>query len=258
MGTSETHWMVILGGKQVTRGERRGGRPSGDTRFHQHMTDRGSCKSQMFSGGENKQVLLYPNKGVETQKQAVSSAGLFSSQWKGGDTASTTAAAAHFSNEPFKGTRPGMHRQNTQPRSPRAGCGGLLGPYRVLFRRNNSLMSGCVKCTRPLLEMLVTRSRWSRMCRSMLKASSSGGSGGELPCVRRRACGGGSCRQSSDAAGSPSERTATTAPRPGLPTRVDKHLRRASELLLLHIQMKQGPASPTTRPLFLKVQEDAI
>lgn len=41
-------------------------------------------------------------------------------------------------------------------------------PYRVRFRRNISLMRGCVKCSSPLLDMLVTRSRWSKMCRSIM------------------------------------------------------------------------------------------
>lgn len=44
----------------------------------------------------------------------------------------------------------------------------LRGPYRVLFRRNISLIKGCVKLTRPFLDMLVTRSLWSKMCKSML------------------------------------------------------------------------------------------
>lgn len=130
MGTSETHWMVILGGKQVTGGrgggrERRGGRPSGDTRFRQHMTDRGSCKSQMFSLGENKPALLYPNKGVETQKQGKTSSELSGFVFLSVERRSQllllllllTLATSHS-----KVPRPGMHRQNTQPRSPRAGC----------------------------------------------------------------------------------------------------------------------------------------
>lgn len=40
--------------------------------------------------------------------------------------------------------------------------------YRVLFRRNISLIRGCVKFTSPFLDMLVTRSLWSSMCKSML------------------------------------------------------------------------------------------
>lgn len=46
----------------------------------------------------------------------------------------------------------------------------LQCPYRVLFRRNISLIKGCVKLTRPFLDMLVTRSLWSKMCKSMLSA----------------------------------------------------------------------------------------
>lgn len=40
--------------------------------------------------------------------------------------------------------------------------------YRVLFRRKISLIKGCVKLTSPFLDMLVTRSLWSKMCKSML------------------------------------------------------------------------------------------
>lgn len=44
--------------------------------------------------------------------------------------------------------------------------------YRVLFRRKMSLMRGCVKFTSPFLAMLVTRSLWSSMCRSILSVRS--------------------------------------------------------------------------------------
>lgn len=52
--------------------------------------------------------------------------------------------------------------------SPCSSLALLQGPYRVLFRRNISLIKGCVKWTRPFLDMLVTRSLWSKMCKSML------------------------------------------------------------------------------------------
>lgn len=52
-------------------------------------------------------------------------------------------------------------------------------PYRVLFRRNISLISGCVKFTSPFLHMLVTRSLWSNMCKSMLSVGSVRACGGE-------------------------------------------------------------------------------
>lgn len=69
------------------------------------------------------------------------------------------------------------HAQANIPTMTRAGLNGeslisslahLQGPYRVLFRRNISLIKGCVKLTRPFLDMLVTRSLWSKMCKSMM------------------------------------------------------------------------------------------
>lgn len=51
----------------------------------------------------------------------------------------------------------------------------LPQPYRVLFLKNSSLIRECVKYTRPLLEMLVTLRRWSRMCRSLFKTRNDSG-----------------------------------------------------------------------------------
>lgn len=44
--------------------------------------------------------------------------------------------------------------------------------YRVLFRRNMSFIRGCVKLTSPFLDMLVTRSLWSNMCKSIFSIAS--------------------------------------------------------------------------------------
>lgn len=41
----------------------------------------------------------------------------------------------------------------------------------VLFRRNISFIRGCVKFTSPFLDMLVTRSLWSKMCKSIFYSS---------------------------------------------------------------------------------------
>lgn len=59
-------------------------------------------------------------------------------------------------------------------------------PYRVLFRRNISLIRGCVKCTSPFLDMLVTRSLWSNMCKSIFLSVASAAAAFLFVC----ACGG--------------------------------------------------------------------
>lgn len=48
--------------------------------------------------------------------------------------------------------------------------------YRVLFRRNISFIRGCVKFISPFLDMLVTRSLWSNMCKSIFSVASSAAS----------------------------------------------------------------------------------
>lgn len=127
-------------------------------------------------------------------------------------------------------------------------------PYRVLFRRNNSLMRGCVKWTSPLLDMLVTRSLWSKMCKSILSVASSAVSS-------VLACGGGNTR-----AEIPFKRYSlgpddghcqpTLPPRPTVfGSRSEKHPTQSDSSLfqLLYIQITwTGPQM--TRPLFLKAQ----
>lgn len=103
---------------------------SGDTRLHQHMTEKGSWKSHGFSRGENKQILLYPNPGVETlwrtlkNKTSSELSGfvfLSVERWRHG-----VITATHFSNEPLKGTEAGNAREKHATMRPQAGCRGSL------------------------------------------------------------------------------------------------------------------------------------
>lgn len=98
----------------------------GDTRLHLHMTERGSWKSLWFRGCAYKQLLLYPNTGVETEKQAVSSAGFFFSIFFLVETRRRDCYCRSLATSHLKGPRPGMHGQNTSTTMARAGCRGSL------------------------------------------------------------------------------------------------------------------------------------
>lgn len=152
------------------------------------------------------------------------------------------------------------HAQANIPTMTRAGLNGeslisslahLQGPYRVLFRRNISLIKGCVKLTRPFLDMLVTRSLWSKMCKSMLSGFFFGP--GEY---LRRLSDTFECRKARPRWWRALPATGRTASRCDGLTRTKKHPTEAIWIqpTRLTVYSNKGPVLQMTHPLLLKTQ----
>lgn len=116
--------------------------------------------------------------------------------------------------------------------------------YRVRFRRNISLISGCVKFTSPFLDMLRTRSLWSSMCRSM-------SSGGVRRRRRRGALGSGGGRLPGCEVSFKGENTGPGRCKRRLPLRSSHKAKKTSDAIWLSTTVY---SSNGTRPLLLKLQ----